>query len=138
MNSRAPSPPELLPDEAEFIPTELSTIGLPEALHELCNWATNVGVGSSLFLVLDSSGCTSHPKYIGTVLAYLTQASTRANIKNWQRELPFLDELASLIDSCLISPFIFEKYPAMPVAQSVIGEMKGRDLLNLQIGRAHV
>jgi integrase len=133
LNSRDHSPPELALAELGVIQAELATNGLPEELHELCNWATNVGVESSLFLVLDASGCTSHPKYIGTVLAYLKQASTKTNIKNWQHDLPFLEELVSLIDSCLSSPFIFEKYPAMPVARSVIAEMKGRDLLNLPL-----
>lgn len=133
MNTRDPIPTSPPPATDAAGDAEITTIGLPEELLDLCHWATNVWVENPLFLVLDASGCVTHPKYTGTVLNYLTQSTTKNRIKDWQNELPFLAELSALIDACLDHPFIFARYAPMPVTRSVTIEMKGGDLRNLPL-----
>lgn len=108
-------------------------IGLPAELQELGFWASQVAVTNPLLLVLDATGCISRTKYTGTALAYLKQPTTRSCVEDWQDELPFLAELASLIEACLIAPGLDSKCPPMPVTQSVAAEMKGGDLLALPL-----
>jgi hypothetical protein len=133
LNTREPLP---IPQQAEIAvkeEVEIETVGLPEELRELGSWAANTGVQSPLFLVLDATGASTHPRYSGTALAYLTHPAALICINNWRDELPFLPDLGALIHACQISPYILKKFSALQVTRWINKHMKDGDLEKLPL-----
>lgn len=111
--------------------TAVATIGLPDGLTTIAEWAFPLGLLPILVALLDATKAIHRPSTAGTAIHYLRQAEVSSLLGIWADELPCALELKRLSDALALSDFVTRHHPAMPLVTLARQQLTDGDLIRL-------